>query len=213
MGANFDTIFSPSHKSVDELIAGTSSVLTEFGFGFQNAVWKLRSIGGNPQLDDVASLPVASTEEAAAQTRRWWGRSLEWFSPEIGEVYLRIFSAGRDGGLHVVYNESRRTHRMREKDPSLQQSLIAMLLQLCDVCASDICAYKGEPVDDFRPASIADLEEAIVKRERWDGEVLIVSVALVTPAMAAELAKLGPLVSMTTNRRYVLNYFALRQAA
>jgi hypothetical protein len=212
MGSHFEAIFSPSSKPLEEVVRSSAHILGEAGFGFQNLVWKLQPVSGNPQLEGFEPVRVAGIEEVAERTRKWWGGSLEWFSSEIGETFLRIFSAGRDRH-HIVYNESRRAHRMREKEPVLQQSLIAMLLRMTDAFGSDICTYKGESIDDFRSPTVVDLEDAIRLRDRWDGEVLIISENGVGPELKEEVEKLGPLVKKTTSGRYVLNYFGSRKAA
>lgn len=212
MGANFDAIFSPAKKSVDEIIRLTSAILQNSGLTFQRNVWKLRSVGKNPEIATHEPVLVKDFTEVAYATRKWWGRSMEWFSQRVGEVFFSVFSAD-DDRYHVVYNEGRRVHRMREQDQELQRSLISMLLQISEALESDICTYRCESVDDFRPPSLTDLEDAIRLGKRWDGEICIVAESCVPLALKAELAQLQPgIVRRATTGHYIVNYLGARNA-
>lgn len=210
MGADFDAIFSPAKKSVDETIRLTSEILQNSGLTFQRNVWKLRSIGKNPEIATHEPILVKDFTEVADATRKWWGRSMEWFSQRVGEVFFNIFAAD-DNRYHIVYNEGRRIHRMRERDQELQQSLISMLLQMSGALESDICTYRCESVDDFRSPSLADLEDAIRLGKQWDGEICIVAERCVPPALKAELAQLPPgIVRRATTGHYIVSYLGSR---
>jgi hypothetical protein len=211
MAVAYEAIFSPSKKHLDNIILSSYNLLSESGLSFQNLVWKLSSVNGTPEVSDHQPVQVNGIEEVADRTRRWWGRSMEWFSRKVGEVYLRIFSADGEG-YHIVYNEGSGIHRMREQDEELQNELLSLLLKLSEAFDSDLSTYTPESTDWFRPPSLSDLREAMERGPKWDGDLFIVSERVLDPALKREIESLEPPLKRTTTGRYIVNYFGTRAA-
>jgi hypothetical protein len=151
MTHSIDALFAPTSVPLGPLIEGAAEVLLNEGLIFDGQVWQLQP-PDRPPADRIPTLhTIASLSDVAAATESWWGRSLEWISPELGEAYLRIWSAG-PGTLHIVYNESQALLEMRERDATLRERLISMLLRLMGIVDSPICVYQCESqVESFQP--------------------------------------------------------------
>jgi hypothetical protein len=209
MSANFNATFSPTKKTLPEIVTVADEILRDTGFSFQNHVWRYRRVGNQPQLGSIHPVEVPSAVDALGIIERWWGFSMSYFSRREGEVYLRCFSAG-DAGRHVVYNESRAIERQREGDSTLHGALLGLQLQILDAIDSNVCTYAEESPEGFKPASLQDLEDAIRLRGRWPGDIVIVSATSVSPEIEAQLADLSRFIKRSTTGALIVDYLGNR---
>jgi hypothetical protein len=134
---------------------------------------------------------------------------MEWFSSEVGEVFLRIFEADGDSN-HIVYDEGNRIHRMRTQDEELQAQLLSILLKLSVAFDSDLCTYGPKSTVGFRPPSLQDLREAIELGPNWIGDIFIFSDRVLDPDLRRLLTNPELSLKPTTAGWYVLNYLPHR---
>lgn len=207
MSFSFDARFGPSSKTLGEIITHTSDVLLAKGMMFMESVWELiPSRETSPMVSTPSPTSVSELDEVVALTANWWGRSLEWHSPEFGEVYLQIFSADKHG-YYVVYNEGRSAVRMRLKDSEAKESLLAMLTEFMTALDVPICTYGDKSGDFFRPPNVRDIADMLDDSVKWPKAIAIADTSMLTPALLDALRKKEELVRWTVDGRVIVSKF------
>jgi hypothetical protein len=205
---SFDARFGPSSKTLGEIITHSSGMLLAHGMMFMECVWELHPSGeGSPTIDTPSPTSVSEINDVVALTANWWGRSLEWHSPEFGEVYLQIFSAfaAETRGYYVVYNEGRSAVHRRMRDSDAKESLLGMLTEFMSALEVPICTYGDKSGAFFRPPTLKDIQDMIDRNVKWTKAIAIADTSLLTPALLDALRKNDEIVSWTVDGRVIVS--------
>lgn len=205
MSFSFDARFAASSKTLGEIITHTSDILLAQGLMFMECVWELHpSREGSPSVTAPSPTPVSGVDDVAALTANWWGRSLEWHSPDFGDAYLQIFTA-TTAGYYVVYNEGRSAVRMRTKDSAAKESLLGMLTEFMSVLEVSICTYGDKSGDVFRPPTLKDIADMLDDNVKWPKAIAIADTSLLTPVLLDALRKEEELVRWTVDGKVIVS--------
>ena len=208
MSFSFDARFGPSSKALEVIIAHTADILLAQGMMFMESVWELHPSGeGSPSVSTLAAIPASEIDEVAALTANWWGRSLEWHSPEFGDVYLQIFAAlaAEKQSYYVVYNEGRGAVHMRVKNSDAKESLLGMLTEFMDALEIPICTYGDKSGAFFLPPSLKDIEDMLDDSVKWPKAIAIADTSLLPPTLLDALRKKEELVRWTVDGRVIVS--------
>lgn len=148
-------------------------------------------------------MSIEDIGDVAALTRAWWGQSLEWHSPDFGEVYLRVLSA--EGGFYVVYNEGKGAVRARVRDSEAKAELVSMLVEIVDVLDAGICVYGDKSGETYRPPSPSEIEAMIDPKTKWPKALAVARVSLLSPELLAVLRGQESAVKWTVDGKVIVS--------
>lgn len=205
MSYSFDGRFSVSAKPLREVIRRGSSILEGRGILFMETVWPLSEAGDGLTLAALEPVAAESIDNVVAMTAGWRGLSLEWYSPDFGEVYLRVFTARDDAGSLVVYNEGKAAVRARFNDSEAKAELVGMLTEFMQDLDVSMCTYGDKSGGDYQPPTTSDIEDMLDPSVKWPKDLAISNVHSLPQRLLAKLRADEELVGWTIDDRVIVS--------